>query len=151
MKTTLEIPDQTFRQAKAKASAMGIPLREYVTQVVEQKLSNDRKTGFDCRYLRTLSLFGSVPTCGGTFRHGNERGFAIDRCRRIHLRHSPILNIDITTSRHIAAIRLELKLAGKPIPVNDLWIAALARQHALAVLSRDAHFDSVAGLRRQSW
>jgi hypothetical protein len=39
MKTTLEIPDRTFRKAKATASALGIPLREYVTQAVEDKLS----------------------------------------------------------------------------------------------------------------
>ena len=39
MKTTLEIPDPTFRKAKATASALGIPLREYVTQAVEEKLA----------------------------------------------------------------------------------------------------------------
>ena len=39
MKTTLEIPDPTFRKAKATASALGISLREYVTQAVEEKLS----------------------------------------------------------------------------------------------------------------
>jgi len=40
MKTTLEIPDPTFRKAKATASALGIPLREFVTQAVEEKLSS---------------------------------------------------------------------------------------------------------------
>ena len=39
MKTTLEIPDRTFRKAKATASSLGIPLREFVTQAVEEKLS----------------------------------------------------------------------------------------------------------------
>ena len=39
MKTTLEIPDQIFRRAKATAGALGIPLREYVTLAVEEKLS----------------------------------------------------------------------------------------------------------------
>ena len=39
MKTTLEIPDPTFRKAKATASALGIPLREFVTQAVEEKLA----------------------------------------------------------------------------------------------------------------
>lgn len=39
MKTTLEIPDQTFRKAKATASALGIPLREFVTRAVEEKLA----------------------------------------------------------------------------------------------------------------
>jgi hypothetical protein len=39
VKTTLEIPDPTFRKAKATASALGIPLREFVTQAVEEKLA----------------------------------------------------------------------------------------------------------------
>jgi len=42
MKTTLEIPDPTFRKAKATAGALGIPLREFVTQAVEEKLSFGR-------------------------------------------------------------------------------------------------------------
>jgi len=57
----------------------------------------------------------------------------------------------LRTARHYAAIRLELKGAGKPIPANDLWIAALSRQHAIPVMSRDSHFDFVGGLRRQTW
>ena len=47
-----------------------------------------------------------------------------------------------------ADIRLKLKQQGTPIPSNDTWIAALARQHALPVLSRDTHFDAVDGVRR---
>jgi hypothetical protein len=43
MKTTLEIPDSTFRKAKATASALGIPLREFVTQAVQEKLSMGRR------------------------------------------------------------------------------------------------------------
>lgn len=43
MKTTLEIPDPTFRRAKASAGALGIPLREFVTQAVEEKLSQGSK------------------------------------------------------------------------------------------------------------
>jgi hypothetical protein len=38
MKTTLEIPDAVFRRAKSKAAQEGIPLREFVTQAVEEKL-----------------------------------------------------------------------------------------------------------------
>ncbi len=62
-----------------------------------------------------------------------------------------VLDVGIETARHYAAIRLELKSAGRPIPANDLWIAALARQHAIPVMSRDTHFDFVGGVRRLSW
>ena len=67
----------------------------------------------------------------------------LDRCT--------VLDIGIETARHYAAIRLELKAAGKPIPDNDVWIAALSRQHAMPVMSRDSHFDFVGGLRRRTW
>jgi len=62
-----------------------------------------------------------------------------------------ILMADDTTTRHYAEIRLQLMSAGTPIPMNDLWIAAIARQHKLPVLSRDGHFDHVGGITRISW
>lgn len=55
------------------------------------------------------------------------------------------------TATHYASIRQQLKSAGGPLPANDIWIAALARQHDLPVLSRDTHFDAVLGLTRLSW
>ncbi len=45
MKTTLEIPDPVFRRAKSVAAARGIPLREFVTEAVEDKLVRDAKAG----------------------------------------------------------------------------------------------------------
>lgn len=62
-----------------------------------------------------------------------------------------ILEIEEATSLHYAAIGLELKKAGKPIPTNDIWIAALCRQHSLPILSRDRHFDAVSGIERIHW
>jgi predicted nucleic acid-binding protein len=62
-----------------------------------------------------------------------------------------VLNIDEETTRHYAAIGLELKRSGKPIPANDLWIAALCRQHSLPLISSDRHFDLVRGLERIAW
>lgn len=38
MKTTLEIPDTVFRRAKSKAAEQGIPLRQFVTEAVADKL-----------------------------------------------------------------------------------------------------------------
>jgi hypothetical protein len=43
MKTTLEIPDVLFRRAKAVAAERGIPLREFVTEAVKDKLAADAK------------------------------------------------------------------------------------------------------------
>ena len=62
-----------------------------------------------------------------------------------------LLDIDEETSQSYAALGLELKRKGRPIPTNDLWIAALCRQHALPIVSRDQHFDLVPGIRRLTW
>ena len=62
-----------------------------------------------------------------------------------------VLCVDAETARHYATIRRELKDAGTPIPENDLWIAALVRQHGLPLLTCDAHFDHVKGLTRVGW
>lgn len=62
-----------------------------------------------------------------------------------------VLGVDEETATHYAAIRGELKRKGRPIPANDLWIAALARQHALPLVTRDQHFEFVSGLKRVDW
>ncbi len=62
-----------------------------------------------------------------------------------------VLAVDEGTAEQYAEVRLELKSRGRPIPSNDLWIAALVRQHRLPLLSRDQHFDFVPRLRRIGW
>jgi tRNA(fMet)-specific endonuclease VapC len=64
---------------------------------------------------------------------------------------STILNVDDETTYHYAAINLQLKRSGRPIPTNDIWIAALCRQYSSPVVSRDRHFDFVQGLKRIAW
>lgn len=62
-----------------------------------------------------------------------------------------VLDVDSGTTVIYAGIREGLKRGGRPIPANDVWIAALARQHDMPVLSRDRHFDLVPKLMRVSW
>lgn len=69
--------------------------------------------------------------------------------RDLHL--FSVLPIVDQTTLHYAQIRLELKRKGSPVPANDAWIAALARQHRLEVVSRDTHFDAIPSLKRIPW
>ena len=62
-----------------------------------------------------------------------------------------VLVVDAETALHYASIRRELKDAGTPIPENDLWIAALVRQHGDELLCNDGHFDNVKALTRVGW
>ena len=62
-----------------------------------------------------------------------------------------VVAVDAETAEHYADIREALRAAATPLPENDVWIAALCRQHHLAVASRDGHFDKVRGLKRVAW
>ena len=67
------------------------------------------------------------------------------------IRESFVLNVDQGTGETYAQIRFDLKEKGRPLPDNDIWIAALARRHDIRIVSRDVHFDDVDGVRRVSW
>ena len=76
-----------------------------------------------------------------------------DRERRLAwltelMRQWEVLEISKDTTVHYAELRQRLKEAATPIPSNDTWIAALARQHGVSILSNDPHFDLVPGVER---
>ena len=62
-----------------------------------------------------------------------------------------VVPVDEAVARQYAVVRRELRDAGTPIPENDVWIAACAMRHEVAILSRDAHFDVVRGIKRIGW
>ncbi len=57
-----------------------------------------------------------------------------------------VLPIDDETAEFYAQVFHELKQKGRPIPSNDLWLAASALQHGLALATYDDHFSHVSGL-----
>ena len=58
-----------------------------------------------------------------------------------------VLPITADTADSYALIYDGLRRKGHPIPTNDLWIAASAMEHGAALLTRDAHFSHIDGLR----
>lgn len=90
----------------------------------------------------------------GEFRYGiaqSRSRAAYEQWLASHLAHFDVLPVTEATATSYAALRVLLKQAGTPIPANDAWIAALALQHRLPVLSRDLHFDAVPKLERRGW
>jgi len=73
------------------------------------------------------------------------------QCMDELLASSAVLDCDGETSQCYAIIKNDLRLKGKPIPENDIWIAALALQHNLVLVTRDAHFQEVQNLATESW
>jgi tRNA(fMet)-specific endonuclease VapC len=62
-----------------------------------------------------------------------------------------ILAVDEMTARIYGIMRRELRLMGKPIPENDIWIAAAAQQWSATVATRDDHFEAIQGLAVEKW
>lgn len=62
-----------------------------------------------------------------------------------------ILSCDSETARIYGQVKNELKTKGRPIPENDIWIAAIALQHQLALVTRDAHFAAISNLFIETW
>ena len=61
-----------------------------------------------------------------------------------------VLVSDTETARNYGAIKHALQLAGRPIPENDIWVAAISRQHDLILITRDDHFQQVDGLKQET-
>ncbi len=53
------------------------------------------------------------------------------------------------TAEQYARLFVQLKRAGTPIPDNDIWIAALALEHDLELITRDRHFEFIPQLLRR--
>ena len=64
---------------------------------------------------------------------------------------STIVVCDTATAQQYGQVKNQLRLKGRPLPENDIWIAALALQHDLILVTRDAHFQEVESLQVVAW
>lgn len=62
-----------------------------------------------------------------------------------------VLECNMETARHYGEIKNKLRQKGRPVPENDIWIAALAIQHDLRLATRDEHFQEVERLILVKW
>ena len=90
----------------------------------------------------------------GEFRYGianSRHRSTYESWLQEHLTAFDVLSVTAETTHAYASIRVQLTQQGRPIPANDVWIAALAVEHDMPVMTRDQHFESVAGIKRVSW
>lgn len=121
------------------------------TNALSAFVDGDRGVG---EILRTQERAAIPVIVLGEFRYGiapSRHRSSYEDWLDSHLRHFDVLPVTDETAVAYAALRVDLKRSGRPIPANDAWIAALALQHRLPVLSRDEHFDAVPALHRRSW
>ena len=70
---------------------------------------------------------------------------------RDFLQTAVLLMPDQNTAERFGQVKAELAGVGKPIPDNDIWIAAMAAQYDLPLATRDAHFTHVKGVKTLAW
>jgi len=99
----------------------------------------------------TLSVYDEIvltPTVLGEYRAGigpDKRGPASEAALNEFLSQDSVRTVEMTAKTAIfyAKVYRALKDAGRPIPVNDIWIAASALEHAVELCSFDAHFSAI--------
>ena len=81
------------------------------------------------------------------------RGGSMERQNRLCLKEfikeggkTIVARVGIDTAERFALVKDSLKRKGKPIPINDIWIAAKCMETGAVLLSRDAHFNAIDGL-----
>ena len=62
-----------------------------------------------------------------------------------------VLSCDAVTAEYYGSMKSALKEKGRPLPENDIWIAALATQYGLTLITRDLHFREIDGLQSEAW
>ncbi len=84
--------------------------------------------------------------------------FSGDTSVQMHLEHIDdfasnitVLSCDSNTAHKYGLIKNSLLEKGKPIPENDVWIAAIALRHDLIIATRDDHFNKVEILKCEAW
>ena len=99
----------------------------------------------------TETVFMSIFVLGelhAGFLGGNKERENRDVLDRFLLKPSvKILNATIETAEVFGSIKNSLTLAGTPLPINDVWIAAHGVETGSIIITYDTHFKRVPGLR----
>lgn len=62
-----------------------------------------------------------------------------------------VLPCDTDIAKKYGDIKSSLKEKGQPIPENDIWIAAIAQQYGLTLVTKDPHFKAIQNLKIETW
>ncbi|KKO18671.1 MAG: VapC toxin family PIN domain ribonuclease [Candidatus Brocadia sp.] len=62
-----------------------------------------------------------------------------------------VLSCNTETAKIYGNIKNRLKDKGQPIPENDIWLAAIAQQYGLILVTKDSHFDAIENLKIEKW
>jgi tRNA(fMet)-specific endonuclease VapC len=98
-------------------------------------------------------VFVSIIVLGELYYGARKSAWSATNIARIDdfTARSSILVCDLTTAQRYGESKNALRAKGRPIPENDLWLAAVALQYSLTLATRDDHFRQIDGLSTVKW
>ena len=104
--------------------------------------------------IRNVEFIGVTPTVIGELYYGAKKSNEVTaNIQKIDIlvRQTEFLSHDLETARWYGIIKEILERKGSLIPDNDIWLASVAMQHELILVTRDSHFDEVESLQKEHW
>ena len=101
----------------------------------------------------TEKLFLASPVVGELYYGARKSNRPIENLTRVNrlTQRFPLFSSGLETAQWFGIIKDQLRRKGTLIPDNDIWIAAIAMQRGLILVTRDAHFDEVESLQTERW
>lgn len=101
----------------------------------------------------TGRVFLPSPVIGELYYGARNSDRPIENITRINrlTERIPSISCNLETARWYGIIKNQLRQKGHLIPDNDIWIAAIAMQRELILVTRDAHFNEVDSLQLERW
>lgn len=98
-------------------------------------------------------VFIPMIAIGELYYGARKSGRVRDNLNRIDelIANISVLGCNAETAVKYGEIKHNLRLKGRPLPENDIWIAAVALQYNLILVTRDAHFQEVENLQTVAW
>lgn len=109
--------------------------------VVHERIANAEEVFIPCNAIGEL-YFGAYKSLKIQENLARINEFALN---------NTVLPCDRDTAKWYGDIKNRLKEKGQPIPENDIWIAAIAQQYTLILVTKDPHFAIVENLKVESW
>ncbi|MBI3915209.1 MAG: type II toxin-antitoxin system VapC family toxin [Chloroflexi bacterium] len=99
------------------------------------------------------SVFVSSTTLGELYYGAQKSGRVNENLNQVDefVARNQVLDCDLNTAKTYGEIKNQLRKKGRMLPENDIWISAVAVQHGLTLVTRDAHFNEVEGLQIENW
>ena len=121
------------------------------TNVVIALFSGDRAV--EAKVANTENVALAPPMIGELYFGAQKSEKVTENLHRINMfiEEHLLFSCDLETAQWYGIIKNQLQRRGRPIPDNDIWIAAIAMQHGLVLVTRDSHFNEVEALQTERW